>query len=495
MLNKHKTALLFLFLCIFSKYSFSAAPSIKVALGEWPPYASEHLPHGGLLPLILKHAFSYSDLKLQFSFMDWDEAYAKTLSGQYDLSPGWLKTHKREKDMNFSQSMSYIDLRFSHASKLELSWENIETLYNLKLGLVHGYSYGEKLDLSIKNNSFSTTHFDSDREALIGLANNMIDIYPTDALVAQYLLNRLPTNLRDAIELDEQTLNKSPIFLIQSKQQQNDLIEAFNEGLEKLKLSGQYSKLLENLNIINKIGNLSFYTEDNAPTNYFGENGPTGIIVATVNAMLREIGADTARAKIEVLPWARAYKALEFNKNTVLFALTKTEQRKDLFKWVGPIYRSNIVLLGLKSHFPSQVEPAALIHRKVCAVRNDVGEQLWRSVSGESANVVLVSHPSQCAKMLALGRVDLWSTGKDTSRWHIQNSGLDLNLFSEASQLKESYRYIAFSKDVDDDVINAFQKSLNYLQLSGELKHIIHDELVKADIFAHKTKTDFKPKP
>lgn len=487
-----KLRLFFLLLFIFALSSHSlSSTTVKVALGEWPPYASENLPHGGLLPLILKRSLSHSDIKASFTFMAWDEAYEKTLKGEFDISPGWLKTPEREQSFNFSKPISFIDLRFFHADKIEFSWENLEELYPLKLGLVHGYSYGERLDISIKEKHFATTFFESERDALVGLATNVIDIYPADATVAGYLLNQLPKNLEAKIRLDEQTLNNSPIFLIQPKKQSSKLIDAFNHGLVALKKSGGYAKILENLNIVNKIGQLSFFTEDNAPTNYLGESGPAGIIVATINAMLNEIGADTERTNIEVLPWARAYKTLETKQNTVLFALTKTEQRKDLFKWVGPIYRSNIILLGQKKRFPSPIAASSLLQHQVCAVKNDVGEQLWQRYSKESGNLVLVSHPSQCAKMLALGRVDLWSTGKDTSRWHLQNNGLDLSLFTEVSQLKESSRYIAFSKDIDDDVINVFQKSLHYLQLSGELKFIIHDELEKADVFARKTKSDF----
>lgn len=487
-----KQRLLFSLLVILTlpSHSNSSISSIKIALGEWPPYASENLPHGGLLPLIIKRALSYSDIKPTFFFTHWDDAYEKTLSGQYDLSPGWLKTPERKKDMSFSKPLSYIDLRFFHSNKVDFSWDDIEDLYPLRLGLVQGYSYGKKLDLSIKNKHFSTSYFDNDREALIGLAKNEIDLYPADAIVASYLLNKLPQTLQEKIHLDEQTLNNSPIFLVQPKQQPNDLLNAFNRGLEVLKKNGEYAKILENFNVINKIGDIRFLTEDNAPTNYLGENGPAGIIVATITAILNEIGADTERAKIHVLPWARAYKSLEIKENTVLFALTKTEQRASKFKWVGPIYRTNIILLGLKERFPSPKKPSTLTHHKVCAVRNDVGEQLWQLYNKEKDNLILVSHPSQCAKMLALGRVDLWSVGEDTSRWHLQNNNLDPSLFSEVSQLKESFRYIAFSKDIDDDVITSFQKSLSYLQLSGELKKIIHDELKKADVFAHSTKSN-----
>ena len=103
-------------------------------------------------------------------------------------------------------------------------------------------------------------------------------------------------------------------------------------------------------------------------------------------------------------------------------------------------------------------------------------------------NLHLVSHHRQCANMLNLGRVDLWVSGKDTARWHLQNNQLDVNKFKDIHQLKEAFRYIAFSKDVDDEVIDSFQKTLNYLQLSGKLAELIKHELHRADQFAQSSK-------
>lgn len=479
----------FIVLFFFSCHVFSATANIKVALGEWPPYASEQLPHGGLLPHIIKRALAFSNIQTNNFFMSWDAAYEQTLTRQYDISPGWLSTTEREKDMSFSQAMSYIDLRFFHTKENKFSWNNIEDIYSLRLGVVHGYSYGSELDNAIKNKLISTRYYENDREALIGLANKEIDLYPADAIVATYLLSKLSDSQQNSISFDEKTISYSPVFLIKAKQSPNTILNNFNDGLNKLKNNGEYAKILENFNLVNKIGRLKFYTEDNAPINYQGINGPAGIIVAAVNAILSEIGADTSMAKIEVLPWARAYQTLKLKKNTVLFSVTKTEQRADQFKWVGPIYRSNIILLGQKENFPEPKPVASLLKLRVCAVKNDVAAQLWELYSPETETLNLVSHPNQCAKMLSLGRIDLWATGKDTARWHMQNNNFDVNLFTEVSQLKESFRYIAFSKDIDDDVIDGFQKSLNYLQLSGEFKQIISDELKKADIFAHKTKT------
>lgn len=481
----------FLVLVFISTYTLSAPKKhIRIALGEWPPYASENLPHKGLLPLILKRAFAYSNTHVTFEFMSWDEAYNKTLNKEYDLSPGWIKTPSRAKDMRFSDAMSYIDLRFFHHSDTNFSWDTLEETYSLKLGTVSGYSYGSQLDTAIKNKRIRTRQYDSDRKALNGIAKNEIDLYPADALVATYIRNKLPSLIKNKISLDEHTISNSPIFLIGQPGSTAELINTFNAGLEQLRKSGEYAKILENFHLVNKLGRLNFYTEDNAPINYDGENGPSGIMVSSVKTLLSELGADLSQVNIQILPWARAYQNLENQNNTVLFAVTKTKERANKFKWVGPVYRSNIVLLGLKEKFTEPVILQELLEESVCAVNDDVGAQLWKKVSHNTHNLHVVSHPSQCAKMLSLGRVNLWATGKDTARWHIQKNNLKLETFKEVHQLKEAFRFIAFSKDVDTEIINNLQKALSYLQLSGRLSELIDAELIKADKFAQQADHD-----
>lgn len=473
---------------LFCSFTYASPKTVSVALGEWPPYASEHLPHGGLLPLILKRAFAYSDIQTQFAFMSWQEAYDKTKSGRYDVSPGWIRTQERDADMHFSQAINYIGLRLLHHNNRNLSWEDIQELYPLSLGIVPGYSYSEQLDAAIQTKQIQTTTFKNDLEAINAILSGKIDIYPADAMVARYLLNKLPDTKRAQIAFDEHTLSYNPVYLIASEKSSTELIDAFNEGLERLKQSGEYHKILSNLHLVNKIGQLQFYTEDNAPINYQGNDGPAGIMVAAVRSILTELGADTEKAIINVLPWARAYKTLESSKNSALFAVTKTDQRAELFKWVGPIYRSNIVLLGLKERFQGTEDFSELLKLNTCAVIDDVGEQLWKLHHPPKEKLHLVSHHRQCANMLSLGRVDLWVSGKDTARWHLQNNHLEIDRFKEVRQLKEAFRYIAFSQDVDNDIIDAFQKSLHYLQLSGQIVELIDDELKKADIFANETR-------
>ncbi|USH04969.1 transporter substrate-binding domain-containing protein [Grimontia kaedaensis] len=72
-----------------------------------------------------------------------------------------------------------------------------------------------------------------------------------------------------------------------------------------------------------------------------------GRAVDMVQAILDEAGFDSP---IDVMPWARAYKTAQKEKNVAIFAIAFSEKRKDLFHWIGALYaleRSS--LIGLKN--------------------------------------------------------------------------------------------------------------------------------------------------
>ncbi|EOD80921.1 ABC-type amino acid transporter [Grimontia indica] len=85
-----------------------------------------------------------------------------------------------------------------------------------------------------------------------------------------------------------------------------------------------------------------------------------GRAVDMVQAILDEAGFDSP---IDVMPWARAYKTAQKEKNVAIFSMAFSEKRKDLFHWVGQLYaleRSS--LIGLKSR--SELQGDSLDHAK-----------------------------------------------------------------------------------------------------------------------------------
>ena len=75
-------------------------------------------------------------------------------------------------------------------------------------------------------------------------------------------------------------------------------------------------------------------SEELSPFNHTEDGKVTGFSSEIVLEICERVG----HAKtIQVMPWARAYKSILNEDNKVLFSTTRTANREDLFKWVGPI--------------------------------------------------------------------------------------------------------------------------------------------------------------
>jgi polar amino acid transport system substrate-binding protein len=75
--------------------------------------------------------------------------------------------------------------------------------------------------------------------------------------------------------------------------------------------------------------------EETPPGEYLDADGnPAGVTIGLVRDLMRRQGLT---ATIRILPWKRAYHMGLTRKNSVLLETTRTGEREDLFKWVGPI--------------------------------------------------------------------------------------------------------------------------------------------------------------
>lgn len=90
---------------------------------------------------------------------------------------------------------------------------------------------------------------------------------------------------------------------------------------------------------------ITYMTEDYPPDNFVRNGTLTGYSVDLLKALWKKMGCP--EQPIQVLPWARGYhNALEMP-NHMLFTMARTPEREKLFHWVGPIYRTQIALIGL----------------------------------------------------------------------------------------------------------------------------------------------------
>ncbi|MGE5651681.1 MAG: substrate-binding periplasmic protein [Bacillota bacterium] len=221
---------------------------------------------------------------------------------------------------------------------------------------------------------------------------------------------------------------------------------------------------------------LTFITEDYPPFNFERRGQRQGISVDLLEEMLVADGAAKRRKDIKVWPWARAYQTALRERNTVLFSTARTGERESLFKWVGPIMPSRIVLVARKT---SRIRFGSLdelnrMNLRIGVVREDIGGLLLARQGVQKEKMLQAHSGKNLAKMLQAGRVDLWAYGAQVIQWNLKEMGYPSADYEEVHTLADDqHYYFALNKDTDDRLVARLQAALDALRASGRLAEIV----------------------
>ena len=206
---------------------------------------------------------------------------------------------------------------------------------------------------------------------------------------------------------------------------------------------------------------LTYLTEDFPPYNFQVDGVPQGISVDLLVKALKQAHAGVERRDIHVWPWARSYQMLLHEPDIVLFSTYLTQHRKPLFKWVGPITESHVVLLAKKSAHIVIHSPKDIRHYTIGVIRSDVGEQLVKSLGVPSSHIVATADGANVARMLASGRVDLWAYDQLVALWFLKKAGFDTSRYEPVYVLHRGDLYYAVSKSTSDKLVDALQRAVD----------------------------------
>ncbi|MBN2658071.1 MAG: transporter substrate-binding domain-containing protein [Spirochaetales bacterium] len=207
---------------------------------------------------------------------------------------------------------------------------------------------------------------------------------------------------------------------------------------------------------------LIYITEDYAPSNYMEDGELKGVAVELLKAIWARMGVE--EQPIEVYPWARGYQIIQNRSDAVLFAMTRSPERENLFKWVGPIYRGRYSLMELSGQSPGFEDDSTLQNRRYGAIRNDLGYHLLLK-EGISADLIWeASNFDQLVKMLEAGRIDFISIYEDSVNQYASESRDTTVRFQTVKILSENVMYYAFNREADDKLVGRFQNALNEIE-------------------------------
>lgn len=246
MINRY-TFILSLMLITFLVVPVQAGESIKLAVGEWPPYFSEEFKYGGFGAKVCTEAFALAGIEATYEQMPWKRAYENTRLGKYAASPGWRRTTERKQLFYFSAPIFPTRSVFFHRKSIPFEWSKLEDLKDKKIGITLGYSYIPKLQPIVDMGHGRLDIAPTDEINMLKLAAGRIDVFPCSQAVGYYILRtKILPGAADFVTNHPKAVEEGSVYLMVSKKIENGrmIIAKFNEGLNKLKTSGRYDQLL-----------------------------------------------------------------------------------------------------------------------------------------------------------------------------------------------------------------------------------------------------------
>lgn len=221
---------------------------MRVAIGEWPPFVSRDLEHYGLAARIVTEAFAARDIEVKYRFYPWKRAYLETTQGDQDATAIWTRTPERENEVLFSDPVLIAEKVFFHLKSTPFEWRSIEDLDGYRIGATRGYGYGDAFDRAAEEGIIDVELVDSDKQNFEKLLLGRIDVFPMTMAVGYSLLNTGFSSAEAARVTNHPGPVQQAVFhLLFSKavDRNEQMIEAFNEGLEELRESGRLDQYVK----------------------------------------------------------------------------------------------------------------------------------------------------------------------------------------------------------------------------------------------------------
>jgi polar amino acid transport system substrate-binding protein len=188
-------------------------------------------------------------------------------------------------------------------------------------------------------------------------------------------------------------------------------------------------------------------------------------VVGREGEKIREMLARSGYAyRIDVLPWKRAFTMAQRDAYTCVYSTSRTPEREQQFKWVGPTDEAQWVLMGRagRKYQVHTLDDARKL--RIGTYHGDARDEFLRArgfdVDGAPDNA---SNPIK----LMLGRIDLWAVG-------VRNNDLSaLAQFAGPEQLVPVLTfhhvkvYLACNPSVPDAMVERMNAALDSMRKDG----------------------------
>jgi ABC-type amino acid transport substrate-binding protein len=212
---------------------------------------------------------------------------------------------------------------------------------------------------------------------------------------------------------------------------------------------------------------LRIITESYPPYNFVDKNNTvTGQSTEIVQVILEKTGMQAA---IEVMPLSEGLALAQKGPKVVIYSLNRTPQREELFKWVGPIGHYEQAFYAKKGSTITlnELEGAKNV-KKIGVYKGDAGAQFLAAQGFTNLDESLTD--TEALKKLMDGTVQLWLGNEEGLVITAEQAGVNPDdLVMLPTVVIRADLYIAFSKDIPDSTVKAWQGALDALKQEKDI--------------------------
>lgn len=224
---------------------------------------------------------------------------------------------------------------------------------------------------------------------------------------------------------------------------------------------------------LNTQNTIKVVTEILPPYQIETANKKVGGYATQVVKALFEVTGD--RPDISAMPWPRAYGLAQKAQNVMIYSLSFSESRDQIFHWVGTLQKEQGFIWGLKKDFSkpfSHIDEAR--DYWLTTTQNSNPHMFLKRLNFKKLN--LVSNPEQNVAMLFRNRTQLVIGAEVPFRYIATINGYDFSQVVKLYKVDElsTDLKLAFGPKTDEAIVKQYQQAFEQLKLSGKLDKIRH---------------------
>lgn len=447
--------------CNIDDHETKQTPLVFISEEYKPFNYTENSSPAGVATDLLNVICKLLNLKFEIEFKDWNQGYNETLNTDNTVLFSTVLNSTRKDLFKWAGPYASIDWNFYTASGSSVRISDMDDAKTLaRIGVISNYAIEEYLVEQGFTNLVYCTDLD---DAMTKLLANEIDAFPSDRYTTKATLEKLGHSTFSVTS--QLTIKTELIYFAFNKNTSDEVIADFQNAIDQCKANGLLKQLSQKyLNTSEYPDVMQIYTESYPPLTYMTSYGE---ITGFGTDVVKEIMArNNLYVPIKMSSWSNGYQLALINPNFCLFTMDKTDIRKDLFQWVGPI-GTNTTWFYTKAG--SGISISSLADAKALGKIGTVSSWFSTQYLQQQGftNLVYESDPAVMTEKLMTGQVDAFVCTDITFPDILRDLGYEYSTVTPAFSLMASDFYIALSTNTPASLVNTWQSTLDEMKSDG----------------------------